>query len=1162
MKNIIYILVVFPFLVMAQSPTQTENYIMTTTYQKGYTKGQEGSASDNEKITSIQYVDGLGRPVQTVGVKAGGQSQDIVTFIEYDQLGRQAKEYLPYATTSNGGAYRTNSLNATNSFYNVAKYGNTANPYSEKHFEASPLNRVLEQAAPGGMWILNKTSNTDHTIKFEYDTNSGTEVKKYTVSLSFTNTTYTPTLTGGSAYFAAGELTKTITKDENWKSSDGLNRTTEEFKNKQGQVILKRTYNNSVAHDTYYVYDDYGNLTYVLPPKAEPHSAKPDATELSELCYQYKYDDRNRLVEKKIPGKGWEFIVYNNLDQPILTQDANLDAQNKWLFTKYDAFGRVAFTGVSNTSASRWALQNSAKNFAANFVTKSSSANWLGGVNVYYNNEGYPTTISETQTITYYDNYTFDRAGAPTSVTSYGVASIASTKGLVTGSKTKVLGTSSWITTVTYYDAKSRPIYIYTKNDYLGTTDIVESKLDFDGRVLETKTTHKKTGKTDIVTFDKFTYDHMNRVLKQTQKINSQSEELIAENIYDELGQLEKKGVGNIATSSNRLQTIDYKYNVRGWLTDINDVNNLGDDLFTFNIRYDNPSSGTALYNGNISQTFYRTKNTSQMLRDYRYTYDALNRLTAADWTIDRYRVWGIQYDKNGNLERLYRKGHTNAAATSFGIMDMLHYTYEPNSNRLKKVFDDSGNSQGFNDGTNTTTEYTYDANGNMVTDTNKGITNIAYNHLNLPTQVTINGQNISYVYDALGVKQRKIVGSTTTDYAGNHIYENNNLQFFNHPEGYVTPNGSSFKYIYQYKDHLGNVRLSYNDADGNGEISASAEIIEENNYYPFGLKHKGYNTVVNSGGNSVAQKFKYNGKELEEANGLNWLEYGARNFDPAIGRFMNVDRFAEDFMPISAYQYGANNPVAHVDYNGDYITIGVQDKNGRTQLSLLYENGKAYFYSKDKDGNIKRGDEYDGKSTFVDQAVSDLNRVGSTKQGGRIIGKLQDSSDGYNIVNSGDAKSPGYLDKTISYNPDKNYGRHDGVNFDKSYINLGHELAHAYDDDRGFDINSFALGGLPASEINAVRFENYLRASDGESKMRLKYTFYGTSYNLRSHLGGTSSKYFKSYIAPLGRNEERRLLIPIRDRSGDRFQRDNTRINPIMKTGVFDTKKQKFVSF
>jgi len=138
-----------------------------------------------------------------------------------------------------------------------------------------------------------------------------------------------------------------------------------------------------------------------------------------------------------------------------------------------------------------------------------------------------------------------------------------------------------------------------------------------------------------------------------------------------------------------------------------------------------------------------------------------------------------------------------------------------------------------------------------MITDKNKSITLISYNHLNLPYKVTFaNGGNISFVYDAAGIRLSKKVqpnggALVTTDYVNIFQYENNALKFFKQPEGFVEYKNNQYIYNYIYKDHLGNNRLVYADLDGNGVINPATEIIEENNYYPFGLKHKGYNELA-----------------------------------------------------------------------------------------------------------------------------------------------------------------------------------------------------------------------------------------------------------------------------------------------------------------------------
>lgn len=491
---------VFAFTLTAFSQTQivpnaSKNYIHSITYKQGYTVPALGSALSGEKIETISYFDGLGRPIQSVAVRQGGKDNlavetDLYTHTQYDAYGREVKKYLPLPATQNDGRFITDPVTAINSYY-LANYAGeisttTPNPYAETRFEASPLNRVLEQGAPGTVWAVNPAADTDHTIKFDYQTNALNEVLRYDVSLA---ADYTPTLIANGSY-PAGTLYKTVTKDENWTS--GNDRTTQEFKDLQGRVVLKRTYNANVAHDTYYIYDDYGNLTYVLPPKVVTTDGV-SAGELAELCYQYKYDGRNRLIEKKIPGKGWEYIVYNKLDQPIMTQDANLQAQSQWLFTKYDAFGRVVYTGLIGTVSSRATLQTAADAAATQFENRV-AAYALAGTTVYYSNTAYPTAgITELHTLNYYDDYAFDTDGG-VSETAYGVTPITTVKGLPTGSKVRVLGTSNWTTTVTYYDDKARPVYVYSHNTYLNATDKLKTKLDFIGKPLETSSVHTKDG--------------------------------------------------------------------------------------------------------------------------------------------------------------------------------------------------------------------------------------------------------------------------------------------------------------------------------------------------------------------------------------------------------------------------------------------------------------------------------------------------------------------------------------------------------------------------------------------------------------------------------------------------------------------------------------------
>ncbi len=962
--------------VQAQVVLSDKNYVHTTVPQTAVTIADMENVScanandvDNT-IESVTYYDGLGRPIQQRAIKASPDGKDIVTHMQYDVYGRQAKQHLPFEANNTVGSYKTVDVNTDINAYYKNTYSDDfpgittnlgdVNAYSENVFEASPLNRVTEQGAPGKAWKADPNSDTDHTIKFDWGTNVVNEVVNFTVTFTGGDTEK-PELVQNNHY-APNQLVVTITKDENWTPADGDLHTTKEYKDKQGRVILKRTYAStplatSEAHDTYYVYDRFGNLTYVIPPKVNT-ADRVSTTELSELCYQYTYDHRNRLIEKKIPGKGKEYIIYNTLDQPVLTQDANLRAKSRWLFTKYDAFGRVVYTGlIENGSTVALLRSRVSSSTYETYETKTSSPITIAGTPVYYTKDAYPVSTYKVLTINYYDDYTFDIDGLTHPGTVYGETIETDTKSLPTGSKVRVLDTNDWITTLTYYDDRSRPIYVASKNDYLNTTDIIESKLDFVGKVEETTTRHTKGSNATIVTVDKFEYDHMGRLLTQTQQINTQDTEQIVNNTYDALGQLKQKDVGGVANASEAnspLQNVNYKYNVRGWLKTINDGTTTNGDLFGFALEYNTATN--PLYNGNIAATSWQTAN-DNVIRSYNYTYDALNRITSGISNDGRYNLSNISYDKMGNILSLQRTGAIveNIDPTKsehFGMMDNLGYSYDA-GNKLLKVTDTGNTTFGFKDGTNTNDDFEYDINGNMISDQNKGITGITYNHLNLPKTVSIsNAQgtgNITYIYDATGVKLKKIAPSgsslTETEYAGKYIYKNDQLQYMSTPEGYATPEGTGYRYVYQYKDHLGNTRLSYTKND-----TGNLEIIEESNYYPFGLQHKGYNNTVSSLGNSTAQLLKFGGKEQQNELGLGWIDIDARNYDPALGRWMNVDQKAELFYDWTPYKYGMNNPILLSDPDGNCEFCKTVLKSAvntyKTSLSNTYEGAKQLVNS------------------------------------------------------------------------------------------------------------------------------------------------------------------------------------------------------------------------
>ncbi|WP_346425742.1 DUF6443 domain-containing protein [Flavobacterium sp. KMS] len=1023
-----------------KNPSSDHNYVITTNYKEPV-KTVLSNPSPNQAQTSITYFDGLGRPIQQIANQQSNLGKDIITHIGYDDFGRQTKEYLPYEATSTNMAYEANADVNTINFYNTEKYENTANPFSVKELESSPLSRVLKQAAPGTDWAM----GGGHEIKLDYQTNSGSEVKLYTATTSWNASAgiFDISFSDNGLFYDANELSKMVTYDENTSANPTETAgSTVEFKDREGKVILKRSYESQQKYDTYYVYDDYGNLTYVIPPKAD--GAISDEV-LKGLCYQYKYDYRNRLVEKKLPGKQWEFIVYDKLDRPVATGPANSPFKGEttigWLITKYDAFSRPIYTGWLNStsnSSSRKNMQDAQNTAIKLFETKQTSG-MIDGIAANYSNLIAPTSF-KLLTVNYYDNYEYPNVST-IATTIEGQAVLANAKGLATGRWIRVLRSAFVIsgeTTSTFYDSKARTIRSYSQN-YLGGYTGIDSKLDFSGKLLYTTTKHRRaTGDVELTVREEFTYSAQSLLLTHTHQINGGVMQLLAENIYDVLGQLKAKKVGE--STGNPLQKIDYSYNIRGWLTGINKTDNLQQDtdpkdLFAFKINYNkvdwDAGATQKLYNGNIAETSWITGNDiTGVTRGYGYKYDQLNRLKDATYQTpnltDNKNYFGenLDYDKNGNIIRLQRKFMAGVLSNPYvGDMDNLGYFYSDSSNQLMKVSDTSNSPQGFKDDSNgyndSSDDYSYDANGNLITDENKNITEIHYNHLNLPTQITFGaGNSITYIYNAAGQKIEKIITegtiNTYTNYLGGFQYyyrenqgggdlpvpedpqgpkdppidgtdpppiENNRnnalrgqsvnqeipstptLQFFPTAEGYVNNtfvNGTNnYNYVFNYTDHLGNVRVSYKKNAAN-----VLEIFEENNYYPFGLKHQGYNAEDNQSN----YKYKYNGKELQDELGLNMYDYGARNYDPTLGRWMNIDPLSETSRRFSPYTYALNNPVFFIDPDGMEASTFFKSK-------FLNKNGGHWSDQYKTESSNNKGEDNEN-----DKTISSSEGMGSNE--------------------------------------------------------------------------------------------------------------------------------------------------------------------------------------
>ncbi|GGH76703.1 RHS repeat-associated protein [Filimonas zeae] len=812
------------------------------------------SRTVREVARSTSYVDGLGRPLQTVTwqgspVNDSNAVFDLVSPVVYDELGREKYKYLPYTSTGNSGVFKTTPFADQETFMS-ARYPGEQVYYAQIDYESAPINRVLKSMAPGNSW-----AGSGRGVQSAYELNAADEVRVWTIGFA------TGSVPASPGFYAPGVLYRTVTTDEHGKR-------TVEYKNKTGQVVLKKAEITDGAAitafagwlHTYYVYDDLRMLRYVIQPKGVEQLSVNwafDATTWSgsniakELCFSYEYDSQNRMIIKRVPGAGEVHMVYDARDRLVMTQDARMRTSQHWLVTQYDDFNRPAKTYLW-TSASARATHATAAAGSTNYPGVASPVDGYLTVTFYDNYDWVSTSGSGLAATFASGETTADFLAASDVNFPYprAVTSVATVKGMVTGMQVKVLGTSQYLFTINYYDDRGRLVQTKSTNTS-GATDISTTQYSFDGKALMTKNSHATTAMTPgtVKVMTRQSYDHAGRLLAVKKQVNNGAWVVVDSLIYDAAGQLLTKRLGQKKPggvyNSLPIETLTYAYNIRGWLTGINKgyvanptgVNNFFGEEISYNYGFTQKQ-----YNGNIAGITWCSRN-DQQVRSYGYTYDAVSRLLKADFTEkinattwntslgrDYTTVMGngsnpsLAYDANGNILRMQ-----HYVTPSVRIDDLTYnYDFSVAGNRLKRVTDAFNNAAStlgdFKEITSgQTQDYDYDGNGNMVYDLNKGISNIAYNYLNLPSLITVTGKgSVAYTYDARGNKLKKVVTDatnsnavTTTSYIGSFQYENNDLKQLAHEEGRIRrkPDGS-YAYDYFVKDHLGNIRATLTEEE------------------------------------------------------------------------------------------------------------------------------------------------------------------------------------------------------------------------------------------------------------------------------------------------------------------------------------------------------------
>ena len=349
-------------------------------------------------------------------------------------------------------------------------------------------------------------------------------------------------------------------------------------------------------------------------------------------------------------------------------------------------------------------------------------------------------------------------------------------------------------------------------------------------------------------------------------------------------------------------------------------------------------------------------------------------------------------------------------------------------------------------------------------------------------------------------------------------------LQFFPTSEGYVKPiykkftNNSvepKYQYVYNYTDHLGNIRLQYSKVQG------VLKVLEETHYYPFGLKHGSYNQsrlkLVRKLSNDAkttkmvsvdrSYKYKYQGQELEEEFGKNTYAYQWRDYDPAIARFNKIDRFSEKYFDQSPYHFTKNNPILFTEVKGDSIRVGF-----RTGFLGIFGKKVTLTYdSKNKQWNGANGIKYTGKmNKFSNKVLSDLKKNQGNELGNEIVSNLSNDKLDH-FVKRGDPNNNNNKTDNIYYNgsnsTDQKIFQGGKSGNSPGYVVLGHEMAHKYS--RNLGVKNWRWFGSGAEirgvdEYNAMYYENVLR---GANNLPLRSAYSEKNGHLQGAILNSSSR-------------------------------------------------------
>ena len=663
------------------------------------------------------------------------------------------------------------------------------------------------------------------------------------------------------------------------------------FTDYHGNTVLER---RGSDNDTYYVYDQYGRLSYVLPPMCKGVS---NTSILSKYWYRYKYDDRGRCIWKQLPGCDPIQYWYDNANRIESEQDGYLREKSQQRHYFYDKTGRLILQTIHsvNTSHSQATEANAVavevKNYYDGYSCCQELAQlfpqWAGTINSNSSSamvaRGKPTaTLCHTSDgNSYFELYRYDANGRMSDK--------------ISAYADKWMKTS----TMTYNfigDVGTTKESVYTcSNGQLS-------------EIANRRTINQYHAGTRLL--KKTTVTHLDQN-------GTTSTQVISQPTYDVFGNV---------TANNRPGTaadMTYTYDtLHGWVSGISSPSGFSEQLLR-------ETAQNAQFSGNIGGIQWRNT-TNGELHGYDYTYDGLGRMTNARYTSFTKMISGyydeiVSYNPNGSITSLQRSGMKNNG--TFGLIDDLTISYD--GNRLVKVTDDAealnyNGALDFNDGADTECEYEYDSNGALTKDSNRGINSITYDYGHHPSEISMMSKKMTlyndYTPDGRKLSSRhygmvpKGNGSyrrlNTTDLYIDGLILRDGVPFmWQFDGGYVSLNANATPTSWNYyiTDHLGSTRKV---VDSNNNVK------ETINYYPFGSEMKMQDPAQMAG--DTWQPYRFTSKELDNQNGLNWYDFGARWFDVAgVPMWTSVDPLAEKYYHITPYSYCAGDPVNRIDPDG-----------------------------------------------------------------------------------------------------------------------------------------------------------------------------------------------------------------------------------------------------